>query len=241
MKSQQRHELKTNPLAVWVEKAIGQIQPYWKLITAGVVVVVVVWLGTLILSARRNAYLEQGWDRLFAVLRAGHLEQLVKQLQEDEQTKDLRPEEQRREAVARLAEELDAVAEAYAGTPVATYAQVELGDIYYALGLSYLFQDLEQARKYLDRAVENYRQVVNDPKHEPQLVARARFGLAQALEARGRPSRDDSPHDWQRAQQEYEALTRTPTLFRQLAQARLEAIQRGRFHDWFWEMAESEQ
>ncbi|GEM_PF-7001056 len=240
MKSQRRHELKTNPLAVWVERIIRQVQPYWKLITAAVVVIAVVWLGTLILKARHEARLEQGWDRLFAILRDEHLNQLIQQLQEDEQTKDLRPEEQRREALARLAEQLDAVAQAYADTPVATYAQVELGDIYYALGLSYLFQDVEEARKYLDRAVESYQQATTTRVTEPQLVPRARFGLAQALEARGRSSRDDSPHDWQRAQQEYELLTRSPSIYHPLAQARLDAMQRGRFHEWFWEMAEAE-
>ncbi len=241
MKSQRRHELKTNPLAVWTEQALRQLLPYWKLITAGVVVVAVVWLGTLILKARQEAHLEQGWDRLFAVLRAEHLNELVQQLQEAEETKDLRPEEQRRQAVVRLADELDAIARTYAGTPVAIYARMELGDIYYALGLSSLFEDLEQAREYLDRSVESYRQVVNTPLLEAQMIARARFRLAQALEARGRSSRDDAPHDWQLAQQEYELLTRSPNVFHQLAQSRLEAMRRGRFHQWFWDMIEPEQ
>ena len=241
MKSQRRHELKTNPLAVWVERVVRQVQPYWKLIAAGGAAVVVVWLSTLILASRREAHLTRGWDRLFASLRAQRLEQILKQLQEDEQTKDLRPEEQRREAVVLLAEELEAVAQAYADTPVAVYAHVELGDIFYALGLSHLFQDVEQARQYLDKAVAYYQQGITSQVEEAQLVARARFGLAQALEARGRPSRDENHHDWQRAEDEYRLLTRSPNVFHQLAQQRLESMRRGRFHDWFWEMTEQDQ
>ncbi len=240
MKSQRRRELKTNPLAVWVGRLVQQIQPYWKLIAAGVVIVVVVWLSALVLASRREAHLQRGWDRLFATLRAQRLEQILKQLQEDEQTKDFRPEEQRREAVARLAEELEAVLQDYAGTAVASYAHVELGDIYYTLGLSHLFQDVEQARQYLDRAVAHYEQVTTGQAPQPELVARARFGLAQALEARGKPSRDEALHDWQRAEEEYTLLTRSPNIFHQLAQERLAAIQRGRFHSWFWETVEEE-
>ena len=240
MKSERRRELKRNPLAVWTLRLWQRVQPHWHLVAAAVVVVVVVWLGTIIWQTRRESHLEQGWTRLLSTADGNHLQEILEQLRKDEATKDLREEEQLREALNRLSDELAEVVRQYSGTSVEVAGRLVLGDLHYALGISYLFSDLPTAREHLDQAVEHYRHVLQSDPQDPHLIARARFGLAKAYESRGRLAHGQEPHDWERASQQYDLLTRSANPYHTLAQERLEAMHRSDVHQWLWEMLAKE-
>ncbi len=236
MKSERRRELKSNPLAVWLARAWQQVQPYWRVVAAGVVVVVVAWLGMLIWRARQESYQLQSWDQLAAVANARYLDQLVEQLRKNEATRDLRPEELRREAMKQQIEQILQVAQSHPSSSVQLAAWLMAADMSYALGISYLFHDVRTAREHFNRAIEGYQRVLHTPGlPDPYLLARARFGLAQAYEARGRQAHGDEPHDWELAHQQYEVLTRSPSPFHAMAQARLDAMERSLVHEWLWD------
>ncbi len=125
-------------------------------------------------------------------------------------------------------EELAKVHQRHADAEAGLWALQTAADVRLAQGNQQLFQDRKQATAELDEARDTYQSVVDQAK-DPLLKRRALFGLAQTLE---------SLNDFGTAEQRYREVAETwpATAVGELAQKRLEVLQRPStqgWYDWF--------
>lgn len=130
MKSERRHELQHNVLADAVGDWATRLQPYGRMITGFVVLLVVLVLVITWVSGNSARRVADGWDEYFDAV--NNLD---------------RP---------RLTE----IAETYAGTSVAPWARIVAADIALNEGISQLFSNKTQGRELLRQAVDNYQTVL---------------------------------------------------------------------------------
>ncbi|MBX3415083.1 MAG: tetratricopeptide repeat protein [Pirellulales bacterium] len=153
MKTERRHELQTNQLADWMGNSVETAKPYTKLI-AGVVVAAVVIFGSIYYLSRQTEKRQaEGWEKYFAAM--------------------TRP----------TPDQMQAVADAYRGTAVGSWARLDLADIQAERGTEALFQDRNEANQELRSAMENYRLVADEPAAGDIPRQRALLGLARASES----------------------------------------------------------
>ncbi len=153
MKSERRHELQTNQLLDWLEKVFKRIEPYWKMIVAVVLLVLVTGMVYSWWAEESSAEQSKRWNQLFAVM--GKVESSP--------------------------DELEAIAKEFPDTEVACWAHVMAGDMRLRAGCRALFVNKGDAEAELRDGVDNYRNAL-EGRH-PMLRQRATFGLARALEA----------------------------------------------------------
>jgi hypothetical protein len=153
MKTQRRHELQTNTLAVTLAQWIEAVKPYSRAGLALLVAAVVSVFAWGYLSAQGSRRQADGWNEYFEVLT----------------TRDPR-------------ERLGEIAEQYIGTPVGEWSRLTLADIQLDDGTNRLFVEKKDARDELRQAAEKYQAILIE-SHEPMLLQRATFGLARAHEA----------------------------------------------------------
>ena len=123
---------------------------------------------------------------------------------------------------------LASVAQTHADKEAGLWALQTAADVHLAQGTQQLFQDRVQAKTELDEARDTYQSVVDRAK-DPLLKQRALFGLAQASE---------SLNDFSTAEQRYREVVEAwpSTAVGELAQTRLEVLQRPatqKWYDWF--------
>jgi tetratricopeptide (TPR) repeat protein len=203
MKTERRHELATNVLADWLGEKIETLKPYSGAVSATALAAVVILIAAVFWYQRREAGAAQAWEEYFAALESRS---------PDDAT-----------------DKLSAVADNYASSPAGLWSRVSLADAHLADGVENLFKDRAAARKSLEKAVADYRAVLDRSSRDPLLAERATFGLAEAYE---------SKDELEQAREQYRALLdRWPGgAFSSLAKDRLADLDRKStkdFYDWF--------
>jgi hypothetical protein len=157
MKTERRHELQTNTLALELARWIDRVKPYTKLIAGFFVAVLVIGVASLVMS-RRNQMSEIGaWDDYFAATNAA--------------PPDL--------------DALEAIADDNLVTSVEPWAKLALADRQLFAGTRLLFYDKASALQTLQRAADNYEGLKRSASQVP-VTQRATFGLARTYEVMGR-------------------------------------------------------
>lgn len=154
MKTERRHELKTNELADWLGKSISRVEENYKVglgIVAVIVVIVAVW------AYLRNSAAEKMQESWAAFQRA---------------------------AADQQSTQLDDVANRYGDLPGGACARLLLADRQLRAGTDQLFADRADANDQLRRALDNYQGVVDSRAElTPIVKQRALLGLARAAES----------------------------------------------------------
>ncbi|MEN6404902.1 MAG: hypothetical protein ABFC77_00370 [Thermoguttaceae bacterium] len=156
MKSERRHELQHNELALWLERLGETIKPYQNMIWIAVAAVLVFALGYTLWSRQASARTTRAWDELNIALSDGGANLVT---------------------LAKIADE-------YPGTNVGQTAAVVLADCHLGEGCARLFASKAGALQELNKAIALY-QMVSDQTRFDSLRERAAFGLARAAEAKG--------------------------------------------------------
>jgi hypothetical protein len=159
MKSNRRHELKTNELADWLGRHLDQIKPYTKAISGAVLALFVVVVVIALVSQRNRQLETAAWNEYTLAMGIGG-------------------------TVVDM-EELRRVSEDHAGTQAAVWADLAWADAKLRQGTTDLFRNRDQALAQLRDAVERYLVLVEDGRAPSIVHDRALYGLAQAYEARG--------------------------------------------------------
>ena len=155
MKTERRHELQTNELAIWLTGWIETIRPYSKAIIGGLLLITTVWFAYAYIGKRGEQNQAQAWSAFFQAYEQG-----------------AEPD--------RLAE----VAASFGDTRAGLWALQSAADLHLAQGTQDLFRDRQQAEEELQQAKDAYASV-SQQASDPLLKQRAAFGLAQALESLG--------------------------------------------------------
>jgi tetratricopeptide (TPR) repeat protein len=155
MKTERRHELQTNTLAVTLAHWIEAAKPYSRAALALVIALVVALFSWSYLSHQNARTLADGWSEYFDALN-------------------------RRDPRDRLAD----VSQQYAGTPVAQWARLTLADLELDQGTNRLFVEKKDGRDELKQAVDKFQTLLAE-SHEQAVLERATYGLARAHEALG--------------------------------------------------------
>ena len=156
MKSERRHELQHNELALWLMKLGEAIKPYQNMIWLGVAVVLVFVLGYTLWSRQASARTTQAWNELNAAMTGGGVNMVT----------------------------LAKVADENRGTSAGQTAAIVLADCHLAEGCARLFASKASAMQELNKAIALYQMILDEARFET-LRERAMFGLARANEAKG--------------------------------------------------------
>jgi hypothetical protein len=159
MKSERRHDLETNELAVRVQDWLDRVKPYASQIA-------LVLLGVAVL-----AYMWSEW---------GNVTSATEQAAWDEYTLASYSSDPELNSMKLLAEN-----EEYAGTPVPEWAYLSWCDRQLLLSSQSFLIDRTATVNRLEKVQEIYQTLANDSGNS-QVQERARFGLAQSLEMQGK-------------------------------------------------------
>jgi hypothetical protein len=165
MKTQRRHELQTNVLADWLGRNMEAIQPFIGWILAGVAAVVLAILAYTYFNSRSESQIQEGWGA--ATKYAGEATAAVG----GNDTAGFQ------DATKNLAKVVDD----YSGTPLATFAEANLGDVNLYRGQMLMWTNRAEALQSLKEAVARYNSAIAST-HEPLLKNRVRMNLATAYE-----------------------------------------------------------
>jgi hypothetical protein len=154
MKTERRHDLKTNELADWLGKSMVRVEENYKVglgIVAVIILIVAVW------AYLRNSTAQQMQESWTAFQRA---------------------------STQGNANELTDVATRYSDLPAGACARMMLADTQLRAGTDQLFADRADANDQLRRAFENYQLVIDSNADlTPIVKQRALLGLARAAES----------------------------------------------------------
>jgi hypothetical protein len=206
MKSEHRHELKTNELeriaSDWGHASEQYVQQHTNQLIAAAVVVIAIVIGAIYWRTAAGSYVSQGWRAL---------------------------------SDAQSTADFGTVADKYAGTKVAPWARLQEGEAELSSGVRALFTDRDAGRSDINKAAENFEKLINDKSTPDDVVDRALFGLARCREAvppKGTsPGTINNP-----AIEVYERLLKRDTPYKQLAEQRITALRTATdqdFNAWF--------
>lgn len=203
MKTERRHELQTNELAIWLNKWIEQIKPYSKGILGALIVVVVAFVAVYLVNERNEKSRSLAWTAYFNAFESGD------------------------------SEAFQQVGTSYPGTGAALWALQSAGDAALAAGAGQLFRDRDAANEELESARDAYQQVVKQvdetdlsAEARQMLKQRALFGLGQALESLG--DFTDAEAQYQAILDEFPDAVAAG-----LAKDRLDALKQQSTRDWY--------
>lgn len=245
MKTERRHELQTNELADSLGRFIEQSKPHWPSIAGGIILVIVVIVGMSYYSNRQKQVEAEGWEQ-YEIFTSPAYERQLTEIREEKLQKQYNDENRQittaeREEIRELINsDIAALAEAYKGYTVATFAHLNLGDDALRRGIDLLFTDPATATVHLDTAIEHFESARSETK-DPMLLRMAELGLAEAYETRNqRSQKDQNADDLKEAQRLYEKLAADDSLFKSIAEQRLAEIKNdGQFYTWFDEVLQS--
>ncbi|MBI3837475.1 MAG: hypothetical protein HY288_06030 [Planctomycetia bacterium] len=155
MKTERRHELKTNQLADSLARWIEAAKPYSRAGLALVVAAIAILFAWGYLSAQNSRRDADGWQEYFDAFNS----------------RDPR-------------DTLSDTSERYSGTPAGQWSRLVLADIQLDKGTNRLFIEKKDARDELRQAAEKYQSILMETR-QPMMIERATFGLARAHEAMG--------------------------------------------------------
>lgn len=155
MKSEHRHQLETNDLSARLARAIENLKPFTGQIVTGIAALILVYLGLTIWNAQSAQREQEAWDAFaFAA-----------------DTRD--PELKGLQGVAS--------SEEYAGTNMQEWAYAGWADRQVLIAMELCLRDREQANDHLRNVSGVYEQLASSA-NDPQVLNRARFGLARVYE-----------------------------------------------------------
>jgi hypothetical protein len=155
MKTERRHELKTNQLADSLAHWIEAVKPYSRVGLGLVVAAVALIFAWGYLSAQNSRRDADGWQEYFDAFNSRD-----------------------------LLDTLSETSERYAGTPAGQWSRLVLADIQLNDGTNRLFVEKKTARDELRQAAEKYESILIETR-QPMQLQRATFGLARAHETMG--------------------------------------------------------
>jgi hypothetical protein len=206
MKSEHRHELKTNDLeriaSDWGHASEHYLHEHTNLLIAGAVALVVLVVGVIYWRTSAGSYDSQGWRAL---------------------------------SDAQSTADFGTVADKYAGTKVALWARLQEGENELSSGVRLLFTDRDAGRSDLKKAEENFEKLINDKSSPDEVVDRALFGLARCRESMP-PKDTTAGTINNPAIEVYERLLKRDTPYKQLAEERIAALRTATaqdFNAWF--------
>ena len=156
MKTERRHELQTNELAIWLTSWLEAIKPYSKVLLGALVLLAAVWFAAAYVRSRGRESESRAWTALFQAYTPS--------------------------AASDVSEQMADVAKSYPGTPAGLWALQTAADVHLAEGSQQLFRDREQAKQDLQQAQETYDTIAQQAT-DPMLKQRAMFGAAQCWNA----------------------------------------------------------
>jgi hypothetical protein len=136
MKTERRHELEANELAIRLGKITEAIQPRARAVVAGIVAIVAIVLIIQYSGSTSSTRQTEGWDRYAAATSSGDTF------------------------------ELDSLGEEFKRAPVGSWARLVLADQYLSTGVRETFRDRAQANSDIDRAITNYEAVRENASHD---------------------------------------------------------------------------
>lgn len=214
MKTERRHELKTNDLANWLGQNVDRVRPYSMTILAVVIGVVVLAILWSVWSSRNRQSIEDAWARLDLLSSQAYLqkqlttaENELKQKYKDDKYSIFAHPEEVEIVELEIAKEVEKLAEEQRSSLVGSVAALSVADDSLRRGVDAIFNGRsEEARTNLDKAARFYQQVA-DNADDPMLLARAQLGLARTLESRrARDERQADAQDIKVAERNYEQL-----------------------------------
>ena len=154
MKSEHRHELKTNELeriaSDWGHASERYVQDHTNTLIVAAVVVVAIVIGAIYWRMSAGSADRQGWRAL---------------------------------SDAQSTADYGTVADKYAATKVAPWARLREGEAELTSGIRLLFNDREAGRSDLKKAEEAFEKLINDKQTPEEVRERALFGLGRCRES----------------------------------------------------------
>jgi tetratricopeptide (TPR) repeat protein len=156
MKSEERHKLHQNALALWLNETFIAIKPYQNAIIAVIIVVIIAVIFATWWTSESASSASKAWTQLFMAFEE-----------------------------ANTTAALEKVAEDNPRSHAAPAADLVAADLQLAQGCNMLFINKANANQQLNKALDMY-QTVSVQSPSPAQRAQANFGLAKALEALGK-------------------------------------------------------
>ena len=208
MKSEHRHELKTNELeriaSEWGHTAEHYVQENWIVLVAAVVLVAITAGGFVYWRRTSGTAGQQGWREFAAATKAA---------------------------------DFGNVADKFPGTVAGSWARLMEGEMELSSGIRSSFTDRAAGRSDLKKSQENFDKLINDAATPEDVLERAMFGLAQAKEALPEKELGPSKVN-DAAIEAYQRLaTKFPLgVYKSAAESRIAALKTGTaqdFYAWF--------
>src|SRR5580704_16547373 len=208
MKSEHRHELKTNELeriaSEWGHTAEHYVQDNWMLLAAAVVAIAIGAGGLVYWRSSSGTAGQQGWREF---------------------------------ASANKASEFGNVADKFSGTAAGSWARLMEGEIELTSGIRSSFTDRAASRSDLKKAQENFEKLIADKATPSDVMERALFGLARAKEALPDKNLGPSKVDDAAIETYQRLVTEFPiSIYKDYAESRIAALKTGTaqdFYAWF--------
>jgi nitrogen fixation-related uncharacterized protein len=208
MKSEHRHELKTNELeriaSDWGHASERYVQDHTNQLIVAAVVIVALIIGAIYWRMSSGSVDRQGWRAL---------------------------------SDAQSTADYGTVADKYSATKVAPWARLREGEAELTSGIRLLFNDREAGRSDLKKAEENFEKLINDKQTPDEVRERALFSLGrcrESLPAKGAGAATINDP----AIETYERLLKQfpDSVYKELVEARIAALRTGTAQDfsaWF--------
>jgi hypothetical protein len=208
MKSEHRHELKTNELeriaSEWGHTAEHYVQDNWMLLAVAVVAIAIGAGGLVYWRSSSGVAGQQGWREF---------------------------------ASANKASDFGNIADKFPGTAAGSWARLMEGEIELSSGVRSSFTDRAAGRSDLKKAQENFEKLIADKATPSDVMERALFGLARAKEALPDKNLGPSKIDDAAIEIYQRLLTEFPiTIYKDYAESRIAALKTGTaqdFYAWF--------
>jgi hypothetical protein len=208
MKSEHRHELKTNELeriaSEWGHTAEHYVQENWMLLAAAVVAIAIGAGGVVYWRSSSGTAGQQGWREF---------------------------------ASANKASDFGNVADKFSGTSAGSWARLMEGEIELNSGVRASFTDRAASRSDLKKAQENFEKLIADKATPSDVMERALFGLARAKEALPDKNLGPSKVDDAAIETYQRLVTEFPiSIYKDYAESRIAALKTGTaqdFYAWF--------
>ena len=208
MKSEHRHELKTNELeriaSDWGHASERYVHDHTNTLIAAAVVLVAIVIGVIYWRMSSGSFDRQGWRAL---------------------------------SDAQSTADYGTVADKYAGTHVAAWARLREGEAELSSGIRLLFNDRDAGHSDLKKAEENFEKLISDNKTPDEIRERALFGLGRCREslptknASAATINDPAIETYERLLKQY-----PDSVYKNLVESRIAALRTGTaqdFNAWF--------
>jgi hypothetical protein len=173
MKSEHRHDLKTNELGRLAEQVRPVLDKYGTPIMIGLVVVILTVTGTIWWSNTSSASKSAGWTEMADALSTGSAENFAN------------------------------VADKFAGTAIGDWARLNEAESHLQSGIQLSFTDRQSGISDLEQAGETFKKVLNNKQVLPEVRERAWFGYARSLEAMADFDTDEAVDTYELLLQEF--------------------------------------